>query len=459
MDFTGYKYVATFMVIAEVAVLLLAYRKKPKWAIYATLVSIALKGQYLWFGRALFAWQLSAFLGLVFLASRQVRTSLRPGRELGFFQLSMGLYFTFTLLVSVLMWLALGVEGLGLDTRDVSLSRVITQLFYFLLIIGLYGFGQWAGKHITTFNLIRALIIIATVTAYFAIFQVLIKLSTGVNLFPIIGSDDTIRSAYIQGITFRATSFTGEPKHLGLLMSVGLIALFLTRLFRVPIGGRFAIHIPLVMFGALLMSLSTTGIIITAVCIGFSGMISFRRLRMADFAVVAILATVLITQIMVADGDFLGTLNAQISKAEFEVQDESVRLGMLDNPAFIFSGTGLGNIHLIAADYLPANFPLFRDGGYKANSGLYFVMGDSGLIGLLLLICGPFFAVQSFAQNQRQFTNVQRIEVLLALLFIFASLLSFILRYDPSYFFFSGFVFTRLVTLRHERTSTHQAIH
>ena len=165
MDFTGYKYVATFMVLAEIAVIFLTYRKNPKLAIYATLVSIVLKGQYLWVGRAIFAWQFSALLGLAFLVSWQAGSSFKAGRALGFFRMSMLLYFIYTVSISVPMWLVFSAEGLGADATGVSLSRVLTQLLYFGLVIGLYGFGARAGKYLTTFNLLKALIIIATVAA------------------------------------------------------------------------------------------------------------------------------------------------------------------------------------------------------------------------------------------------------------------------------------------------------
>lgn len=60
-------------------------------------------------------------------------------------------------------------------------------------------------------------------------------------------------------LAFRASSFAGEQKHLGLLMAMGLIYRFLARLLLIPLGGRLAIHKPLAMFVALLLSLLTTG--------------------------------------------------------------------------------------------------------------------------------------------------------------------------------------------------------
>ncbi len=449
MDFVGYKYIAMMVVVAEIAVIFLTYKRIPQFAIYAVLLSIMLKGQYLWFGRAIYAWQIAAFLGLAYLAAGQIdRVALRAGRALGFFRLSMFVYFIYTFAISILMWLVFSAEGLGEVGTQGSTSRALTQAVYFLFVIGLYGLGMWAGRHLTTIGLLRAIILIAVIAAYGAILQVLIVSFIGVNIFPIIGSDDTVRSAYIMGLTFRATSFVGEPKHLGLLMSMGLTSCFLIRLFRIRTSGRLAVHKPMVMVIALLMTLSTTGIAVTAGGIGVASVIFFRRLRGTDIAVAVGLALLLLTQIIGSGGNFAIALEGQLNKSELEVQDQSVVEGLLDNPSLILTGTGLGNIHIFAEDYLPPNFPLFRDGGYKANSGLFFVMGDSGLIGVLLLLSGPLFAMSGLAQLRRSLSIDQRKEAFSAVALILVSLMSFMLRYDVSYFLFSGFVFTRLTLLR-----------
>jgi len=310
--------------------------------------------------------------------------------------------------------------------------------------------GMRAGRYLNTIDLLRTIILIAVVAAYGAILQSLILHFVGINIFPIIGSDDTVRSAFILDRTFRANSFVGEPKHLGLLMSIGLISFFLTRLFRIRTGGLFNIHKPLVMIVALLLSLSTTGIFITAGGIGVLAVIFFRWLRSTDLAAVGLLAVILTGQVIGSGGDYATSLERQLSKTEFEVQDESVKQALLASPGLLFTGTGLGNIHLIAVDYLPANFPLFRDQGYKANSGLYFVMGDSGLVGLLLLLSGPLFCMQSYARMSPYLPPNQRKEALSALALIVVSSFSFMLRHDPGYFLYAGFVFTRLTLLRQQ---------
>lgn len=199
---------------------------------------------------------------------------------------------------------------------------------------------------------------------------------------------------------------------------------------------------------ALFLSLSTTGMALTVGGIVALAVIYFRRLRLMDVVVVGLLAVVVMTQLIGTGANFSTSLELQINRTGFEIQDESVMLGLMANPGLMLTGTGLGNIHLFAVDHLPPYFPLFRDHGYKANSGLWFVMGDSGLIGLLLLITGPVFAVFGANRMRRHLSIEQRIEAFSSVAIVLASLISFMLRYDVAFFFFSGFVFSRLAFLR-----------
>jgi hypothetical protein len=453
MDFAGYAYLAILMVLAEVAVIVLAYKRRPVWAFYAILLSIFLKGQYLWLGRPIYAWQVAAIFGLVFLIiGRPKINMLRYDKALAVYGFSIQIFFIYTYLVSVPLWFIFSAEGLGDVGTKVSTSRVITQTVYLGFLVGLFGVGLWAGRFLTAVNFLRAVILIATIVAYGAIVQFLLVRFLGINIFPIIGSDGTIRSAYIMQLVFRASSFAGEPKHLGLLMSMGLIYCFLARLLRIPSGGRFAFHKPLAMTIALLLSLSTTGFAITAIGIVAAAVIFFRRIRGLDLALAGIAFAIIFTQVIGAGGDFATSLLSQLNRMEIEVQDQSIVQGLLNEPLLLVTGTGLGNIHLFAVDYLPPDFPLFRDQGYKANSGLWFVIGDSGLIGLFFLLMGPLFGVQSYLHMRRNLTQENRRDALTAVAMVLVTLVSFMLRYDVLFFLISGFVVTRLAVLRDAET-------
>lgn len=462
MIFESYAYITQVMVLAEIAIIFLVYKYKPAWAIYAILISIFLKGQYLWFGRPLYAWQIAALLGWVFLIAERPRDSLdRPGRALAYYRLSVMVYFTYTYLISILFWLIFSKEQFNNSNAEVSIFRVISQTFYLSFQIGIFGIGLWAGRFLTAGNLLRAAIFLATVVAYGAIIQWFLMRFIGINIFPIIGSDGTVRTAFMMESVFRASSFAGEPKHLGILMSAGLIYCYLARLMRIPIGKYFVFHKPLAMGAALLASLSSTGFALTAASFGVAVIIYFRRIRSLDVVVAGVAFAVLVTQVIGTGSDFATSLLAQLNRMEIEVQDASVVQGLLHQPALMLTGTGLGNIHLFAVDFLPVDFPLFRDDGYKANSGLWFIIGDSGLIGLFLLLIGPVMGVQSYLQMRSYLSMEQRKEAMTTLSILIFTALSFLLRFEVLLFLISGFSITRLTVLRTEalgkvHTSSHR---
>lgn len=450
MDFAGYTYVAAVMVLVQIAVIILLYKWKPVWVVYATLLSIFLKGQYIWLGFTMYAWQFAGLLGLLYLLTAQSNVTLRHGAALSWYRVSYKLFFIYSFLISVPLWFVFSAEGLGTSGTQISASRIMSQTIYHTFLIGLFGIGVWAGRFLTAVNFLHAVIMIATIVAYGAILQVLVVRVAGINIFPIIAPDGTVRSEYIRDLVFRASSFAGEPKHLGIIMSIGLTLCFLARLMRISIGRSLAIHKPMVMITALLLGLSTTGMVLTAICIGFAATVFISRLRKVDILVVGITLTFVIVQVLGAGDDFAAALLGQLDRIEFEIQDQSVISGLLNNPVFLVTGTGLGNIHLIAVDFLPPEFPLFRDRGYKANSGLWFIIGDSGLIGLFLLLTGQIFVIQSYLRMRKYLTALQRQEAITVLGILLITIVSFLFRFDVLLFLASGFAVTRLAILRTE---------
>jgi hypothetical protein len=448
MDFAGYKYIAMGMVVLEMLVILLTYRRNPRVAFYTTIFSTVVEGQYLWVGRPLYAWQFASLFGLVFAGLSSRPNLLVPGgRSLSRFRIGMIVFFVYSFLVSIPMWTVFAIEGLGTSVTGVSIARVVTQTIYTLFVFGLFWLGLKAGRLVTTRDVLRMLVALATVVAYFAILQTVMRDLLGINIFPIIGSDDTIRSAFILGETFRATSFVGEPKHLGIMMSIGLSAFMLTRIFRIPLG-RFWIHIPIAMATAVLLSLSTTGMYLSVAGLALTWTLFFRRARKIDLLIFTSIVSVALWHVLGRQDTYVNSLEQQATKLSFEVQDLSVLMALQSNPLLALLGTGLGNIHLFAVQYLPADFPLFRDGGYKANSGLFFVLGDSGLIGLLILLISPMHAVIGYLRERRKYAVAARNEALAALALLAVMFVSFLLRYNELYYLVAGFVYTRLATVR-----------
>jgi hypothetical protein len=460
MVFTGYKVIATMLVVIEIAVIIFTNRRSPRTAFYITLISVFIKGQYLWLGWPIYAWQFAAMLGLVFAVSPSIRARYAlAGRILSHYRHTTFLFFVYSFLISIPLWLLFKADGLGTAQTAVNLTRCITQSVYTIFLLGLFCYGIRAGRYVTIYDFLRAIINVSTATAYFAILQVIIFNQLGIDIFPIIGSDDTIRSAYTYHnsghtwyTTFRATSFVGEPKHLGILMAGGISTIFLMQILRIPIG-RYPFHKPIVMGVALLLSLSSTGIFLSILGNSLLSLVFFTKIRKVDMLFLFCLISVGWIQANQFDGNFRGALEKQASRREFEVQDQSVYLALIEEPILAITGSGLGNIHLFAVDHLPNGFPLFRNGGYKANSGLFFIVGDSGLIGLVLLLAGPIFGMYAYRLEKLNYRPSMRHEVQTALSFLLLIALSFLFRYNEILFLVSGFVYSRLVVLRQEARS------
>ena len=419
-NFSGYLHIAIIFFVVEISVIVLTYRRNPRFAIIAILVSMYFKGQYFWIGRAIYAWQFAAVVGIGYMFLIQWRASgTGVERTLSTVRNVLVLYFLFTIFISVPLWLFFSFEELGEIGTSVSLNRVGTQVVFLLFSLGISVFGMLGAYYISALEFLRVLVIIATVAAYGAILQVFVATYFFINIFPILGPDNTLRSAYILDTTFRATSVVGEPKHLGILMATGLVCMFLARLFRARLFRHFGIHAAMAMGVALLLSLSTSGFVLTLAGLGALASVYITRLRTIDLIGIGFVALLLATQIALDDEGFVSLVLSQLSRAYIEVQDESVRLALLDNPLLLVTGTGLGNVHLFAVEFLPDSFPLFRDYGYKANSGLFYVLGDSGIVGLILLAAVPiatflgYWRLRSYLNAEQEFEGAIVVALLL----------------------------------------------
>lgn len=444
MEFEAYRYLALVMVALEVVLIVSTYQRHPKIALAAVVCSASLKGQFVWLGRPFYAWHMAAMLGLVFaeLARRRGR-SVRAGVGDSMRAGVVG-YFVYGFVIAVVMWLLLALE-VGTDV-DELLPRIVTQLVFQLLLFGMFWFGTRVGRAVDLRTLLRVIVICATAAAWFALLQAVVYARTGVNLFPIIGSDDTIRTAYIRGASFRATSFVGEPKHLGILMATGMIAFLIARLFRIPLG-RWSPHAPVVMVVALVLSLSTTGVYLAVSGIVLLAVLFASRLRRSDVVLVGALGVLAAVYFGDLDDRFRSAFEMQAGKFDVEVQDHSVMRALQEDPTLALLGAGYGNIHLHAARYLPAEFPLFHEQGYKANTGLLMVVGDSGVLGLLLLLGAHVALLLGWWRRRSGLLAASRREGLATLALLGMSLWSFLLRYHELHFLLMGFASSRLTVI------------
>lgn len=445
MVFEEYKLVVSVVVILQISLILIWWRSKPLLATNLTIMSLMLKGQFIWVGVPLYAWQVSGIMGLLFFLSPSgpLDSSLTKGHGpfLGWMRVSMVLYVILTILISLAMWSFLCLEGRISALPNVSWFRIATQLGYFLLTFGLFVFGAFLGRYVTTYSLLQSIGIFAVIVAYFAIIQTIIFIFFNVNIFPIIRPEGEMESAFILDLVFRASSFAGEPKHLGLVMALGLTSLWIMRFSRMNLG-RMWLHKPVAMILATILSLSATGIYVAITTVLVLSILFNKKIRSIDMLLISTFVFLSIVFCFGIESNFGDSLMQQVTKGSVEVQDASVFLSLVNNPILVALGAGLGNIHLYAVDYLPKEFPLFRDQAYKGNTGLALILGDSGLIGIFVFLLSNFFGIGAAINFGKFSTWSSRNQSTAILALLFGSLISFLLRYNEIHFFVMGLYFS-----------------
>lgn len=196
----------------------------------------------------------------------------------------------------------------------------------------------------------------------------------------------------------RINSLAGEPKHLAIALIIGMVVILLHRL-----NGKNIIRFDLFFFtlflACLVLTYSTTGYI-------WYGVVMFLLMMLYGFKlsrnIMALLIAASITMAVVhysTGGEPTPYIMKTINKTGLEVQDEAVLNFLLNEPYYAITGLGLGNVHFYADKYLPPGLPIFRDTPFKGNTGLLFLLGDTGFIGLLILFLFISGLIKSTTRN------------------------------------------------------------
>ena len=128
----------------------------------------------------------------------------------------------------------------------------------------------------------------------------------------------------------------------------------------------------------------------------------------------------------------------QFSKASMEVQDDAIFKYLFEENIFhSIIGTGLGNIHYYAVDYLPINFPLFRDTPFKANTGFMYMVSEYGIVGMLILYITTILLILKNLYYTRILKIVYPEEIIIIQLTVVFSIV-FLFRYYEFFFLLLG---------------------
>lgn len=365
--------------------------KKPLYAFYLAVFSIPFKSLYLWIGTNIELWKILSAAALVFYGPSLVINSYNRIKNNRHFHLLM-FFVGYAILMTILFLFIIP----GSDRHTVTggffknEGRFIYQIVFFLITINLVLWPIFVIKNEEQlFKVFRIIVIAGVVLAALGIVQDLSIRLAGQDPFPIhrpTGFDYEGGSLIVEGAETRQrmNSLAGEPKHLAIALIVAFVVMLLYKLNGMKII-RNDFVVMAIFIVCLVETYSATGYIwygMTMVLI--MALYSFKLSRNILALIVASAITMVIVHYSTG-GEPAPYIVKTLNKAGLEVQDEAVMGYFVENPFMALTGLGLGNIHFYAVGYLPPGFPIFHDAPFKGNTGLLFLLGDVGLIGIALL--------------------------------------------------------------------------
>lgn len=424
---------------------------KPIYALYIIIFTFPLKNFYIFIGTSFEIWKLLSLAFLIFKFPVWVFKQQSSFANNKFFKI-LGLFILYVAIISIVNSIFLATDS---NTSDISggffknEGRLISQFILFLITLNLMIIPFFVVK---TFNeMIKCLKILLgsiIILAIFGFLQFFIVRITGNNPFPIQGSDGISHTGYIMDSVFRINSLAGEPKHMAIAMVIGIVIIVFSRMNRIKIS-RLDIPLLFLFIFNLFFTYSTTGYVLLLLSLFIValiyGIFNYKTIVFGGLTLLFIIIG--LTQ---ANELQFETFSKQFNKANIEIQDETIKAYFEDEPLHAITGTGLGNIHHYAVHYFPKSFTLFNDVAYKANSGIFYMVSDYGILGVLILL---FITYQIIKRNSKIFkSNFMMIDseiIILKNLTIVLSVL-FLFRYYELFFLLLGLMIQLNVLLNYK---------
>jgi hypothetical protein len=414
--------------------------KKPLYTFYIAILTLPFKGLYLWVGTNIEIWKILSALTLLFYGPMLMIRSYNQIKKNRFIHLLT--FYILYVIMTTLLFLFFIPES---DKHSVSggffknEGRFLYQIGLFIITINLILWPIYVIKKEEDLSQIFKLIVYSNVVlASLGVVQELSIRIAGYDPFPInrpTGFDYEGGSLVVQGAEtiHRMNSLAGEPKHLAIALIVGVIVIILYRL-----NGKKIINYDLLMLTMLLVCLvatySTTGYIwFGVVMVIIAGLYRFKISKNIILLLVAAGITMGVMYYS-TEGNPAPYIVKTINKAGLEVQDEAVFDFFKSEPLYTITGFGLGNIHFYAEAFLPPGFPLFRDAPFKGNTGFFFLLGDVGITGIIML---TFFVVGLVRSNSRFSASENGEEAIIHRIFIHFAIIAsvmFLFRYFEFFF-------------------------
>ena len=342
-----------------------------------------------------------------------------------------GLQVTPFLVVSVGMLLHIAMKRESLQLPKALMPFILYAIFFtfimsFFLPDEVYNYPPLRGRYrwvaqLAVFTLLvtpiffvlsirvdRKLLFIVFCISLTGIIQMIIYRLTGTDIFPfnmfsneIV--EDKLKSALaaisMQEKVLRMTGLgAGEPKHFGFTCAIAFILNLLMSLVIPPHGIRKKVWrfiMAVIFFVCVLLSLSTQAYFVLGISISMLTLILLFRYGFKSKRFL------LLNSLLIAGAVTLFSNNYTRRLVELRIFERLEDTGavedfnqtiysfLADNTRFLALGTGMGNVHLWAGDYIPKEFRYYmRNNIFVAKAGFLRILSELGIVGLILYYGG-----------------------------------------------------------------------
>lgn len=239
-----------------------------------------------------------------------------------------------------------------------------------------------------------------------------------------------------KGITInRISSLGGEPKHFAYSIA-HILPLFIVGISLNLIKFRFKFLIIALFLINLFLTFSTQGyfLFIINLVISLFLMLFFRR---SNKTIIMTILFFLFLFFVILTPTFYNiimfrTVDRIMETGLLEDWNIAVLDFLFDNPRYILTGVGLGNVHFYAKDYIPVFASHYMyDNVFVAKSGFLRIISELGIVGFVLFLLSYLKPLIRLFKKAR-YDNM----ALLTLIFGLYTLISFALSWDgPNYIF------------------------
>jgi len=314
-------------------------------------------------------------------------------------------------------------------------------------------------SHSQIFSALRSYIFGLKVLTILGIAQLIIYVISGYDFLPYGLTEDldplsATEDMIFQNIGFlRISSLGGEPKGLAVSLVIGITMLLYLKMSKNHASFKWINVWIILMLFVLITTLSTSGFFLILVPFLIVVVYNFYKVTENIPTKIILLLTFIFAFFVfqdliyvIIDARILTRSNVLLS----EDIDDSIIKFLENNPIHLFFGTGLGNIHLHAINYIQDSnlYNLRLNEIFISRYGYLKIVSESGIFGFLLFL---IFIVQT---TKGIFLEVGLISKYIVFLFFLTMSIFYLLRAgycEIEFYFFTGLIIAYLKLCKKER--------